>query len=51
VWVIIVLFVAPIGINMVVVFFEAGFNWFLPDNPTGYELIGLTPTPAPVPTP
>ena len=51
VWAIIAIFVATIAINMVVVFFEEGFNWFLPDNPTSYQLIGVTPTPAPVPTP
>jgi disulfide bond formation protein DsbB len=51
VWVVIVAFVATIAINLVVVFFEEGFNWFLPDNPKSYELIGFTPTPAPVPTP
>ncbi|MSW97967.1 MAG: disulfide bond formation protein B, partial [Actinobacteria bacterium] len=49
VWAIIVIFVATIAINMVVVFFEEGFNWFLPDNPTSYQLIGFTPTPVPTP--
>ena len=50
VWAIIVIFVATIAINMVVVFFEEGFNWFLPDNPTSYQLIGFTPKSAPMPT-
>jgi hypothetical protein len=48
---VVVAFVATIAINLIVVFFEEGFNWFLPDNPTTYELIGFTPTPAPTPTP
>ncbi|MCP4837697.1 MAG: disulfide bond formation protein B [Phycisphaera sp.] len=30
---------AVIAANAVSVFFESGFNWFLPDNPTNYELI------------
>lgn len=38
--VIIVLFLAAILLNSVVVFAEAGWNWFLPDNPTGYKLFG-----------
>lgn len=39
-WVVIWLFVATIAINAVVVFAEAGWNWYLPDNPTGYRLFG-----------
>lgn len=37
-WVIIWVFVFTVAINMVVVFAEAGLNWYLPDNPTGYLL-------------
>lgn len=39
-WAVIWLFVATIGINAVVVFAEAGWNLYLPDNPTGYRLFG-----------
>lgn len=39
-WIVIWLFVATIAINAVVVFAEAGWNWYLPDNPTGYRLFG-----------
>jgi len=38
-WVIVWAFFATIVLNMVVVFVEEGFNWFLPDDPTGYELL------------
>lgn len=38
-WVVVWAFFATIVLNMVVVFFEEGFNWFLPDDPTGYELL------------
>lgn len=39
-WIIVWAFVATIAINMVVVFFEEGFNLYLPDDPTGYVLLG-----------
>lgn len=39
-WIIIWAFVATIALNMVVVFALEGFNWFLPDNPSRYELFG-----------
>jgi disulfide bond formation protein DsbB len=34
------LFIAVLGVNAVSVFAEAGFNLFLPDDPTGYQLFG-----------
>lgn len=37
-WVIIWVFVFTVAANMLVVFAEEGFNWYLPDNPTGYLL-------------
>jgi disulfide bond formation protein DsbB len=39
VWILVWAFVATIAVNLVVVFVELGFNWFLPDNPTRYELL------------
>jgi disulfide bond formation protein DsbB len=39
-WVIIWVFVFTVAANMVVVFVEEGFNWYLPDNPTSYLLFG-----------
>lgn len=39
-WAVIVLMLATIAINAVVVFAESGWNWYLPDNPTGYRLFG-----------
>ena len=39
-WVIIWVFVFTVAANMVVVFAEEGFNWYLPDNPTSYQLFG-----------
>lgn len=39
-WIVVWAFVATIAINMVVVFFEEGFNLYLPDDPTGYVLLG-----------
>lgn len=38
-WVVVGAFVATIALNLVVVFVELGFTWFLPDNPTRYELL------------
>lgn len=38
--VIIWVFVFTVAANMVVVFVEEGFNWYLPDNPTSYLLFG-----------
>lgn len=38
-WVIIGIFVFTVAANMVVVFIEEGFNWYLPDNPTSYILL------------
>ncbi|MDR6868481.1 disulfide bond formation protein DsbB [Microbacterium resistens] len=37
-WAVVWLFVLTIAINAVVVFAEAGWNLYLPDNPTGYRL-------------
>lgn len=37
-WVVIWLFIATIALNMLVVFAEEGFNWYLPDDPTRYLL-------------
>jgi disulfide bond formation protein DsbB len=45
-WAVVWIFIATIVANLIAVFFLEGFNWFLPDNPTSYELIGWTPTPA-----
>jgi disulfide bond formation protein DsbB len=42
-WVVVWIFVATIVANLIAVFFLEGFNWFLPDNPTTYELTGWTP--------
>lgn len=39
-WIIIWIFVFTVVANMVVVFVEEGFNWYLPDNPTSYLLFG-----------
>lgn len=39
-WIVIWLFIATILLNAVVVFAESGWNWFLPDDPTGYRLFG-----------
>lgn len=39
-WIVVWAFIATIAVNMVVVFAEEGFNWFLPDDPTGYVLFG-----------
>lgn len=39
-WVVIWAFIATIAINMVVVFAEEGFNWYLPDDPVRYLLFG-----------
>ncbi len=39
-WIIVWALVATIAINMLVVFAEEGFNWFLPDDPTRYMLFG-----------
>lgn len=33
------IFIAVIAINVVLIFFEEGFNWVLPDDPTRYELL------------
>lgn len=40
VWAVVALFLLTVAINAVVVFAEAGWNWYLPDNPTGYRLFG-----------
>ncbi|MGO1769703.1 MAG: disulfide bond formation protein B [Microbacterium sp.] len=40
VWVVIGLFLFTIAINAVVVFMEAGWHWYLPDDPSGYRLFG-----------
>lgn len=37
-WVVIWIFIFTIAANLVAVFALEGFNWFLPDDPTGYEL-------------
>ncbi len=37
--IVVVIFVVVVAANMVSVFFEEGFNLYLPDNPTGYELL------------
>lgn len=37
-WVVVWAFIATITLNMVVVFIEAGFNWYLPDDPERYLL-------------
>lgn len=37
-WVVVWGFIITIALNMVVVFAEEGFNWFLPDDPTQYQL-------------
>lgn len=37
-WVVVWAFVATIAINMLVVFAEEGFNWYLPDDPTSWVL-------------
>jgi disulfide bond formation protein DsbB len=42
-WAVVWIFVATIVANLIAVFFLEGFNWFLPDNPTTYELTGWTP--------
>lgn len=39
-WVVIWAFIVTIALNMVVVFAEEGFNWYLPDDPTRYQLFG-----------
>lgn len=39
-WIVIWAFIATIAINMVVVFAEEGFNWYLPDDPSSYVLFG-----------
>lgn len=39
-WVVIWFFIATIALNMLVVFAEEGFNWYLPDDPTRYLLFG-----------
>jgi heme/copper-type cytochrome/quinol oxidase subunit 2 len=39
-WVIVWIFIATIAMNMLVVFAEEGFNWYLPDDPTKYMLFG-----------
>lgn len=39
-WIVVWVFLATIALNMVVVFAEEGFNWFLPDDPTRYLLFG-----------
>jgi len=39
-WIIVWVFVATIAINMLVVFAEEGFTWYLPDDPTHYVLFG-----------
>ena len=39
-WLIVWVFIATIAINMLVVFAEEGFNWYLPDDPTKYVLFG-----------
>jgi disulfide bond formation protein DsbB len=44
-WVVIWIFVATIGANLIAVFFLEGFNLYLPDNPTEYMLTGWTPSP------
>ena len=38
-WIVIGLFIFTVVANMVVVFVEEGFNWYLPDDPTSYELL------------
>jgi hypothetical protein len=39
VWAVVGLFLFTIAANLVVVFVEEGFNWYLPDDPTQYELL------------
>lgn len=39
-WAVIGLLLLTIALNAVVVFAESGWNWYLPDNPTGYRLFG-----------
>lgn len=39
-YIVIGLFLFTIAANLVVVFAEEGFNWYLPDNPTSYLLFG-----------
>lgn len=39
-WIVIWMFVFTVAANMVVVFAEEGFNWYLPDDPTSYLLFG-----------
>lgn len=39
-WVVIGIFIFTIAANLVAVFALEGFNWFLPDDPTRYELFG-----------
>ncbi len=42
-WIVVWIFIATIVANLIAVFFLEGFNWFLPDNPTTYELTGWKP--------
>jgi hypothetical protein len=37
-WIVIGIFLFTIVANLIAVFALEGFNWFLPDDPTGYEL-------------
>ena len=39
-WIVIWAFIITIALNMIVVFAEEGFNWYLPDDPTRYQLFG-----------
>ena len=38
-WVVIGIFIFTIVANLIGVFFLEGFNWYLPDDPTSYELL------------
>lgn len=42
-WIVVWIFIATIVANLIAVFFLEGFNWFLPDDPTSYELTGWKP--------
>lgn len=37
-WVVIGIFIFTVAVNLIAVFALEGFNWYLPDNPTGYAL-------------
>jgi disulfide bond formation protein DsbB len=38
-WILIGIFIAVILANVVLIFAEEGFSWYLPDDPTGYRLL------------